>query len=276
MGKHVSFRLLTSEVDIHCDDPRVAEALNYIPVKATQNFPVTNRMNYSVAGEGPYRIAENDDFLDSVETADDVLFIVYGRIHRRILERLVHSRWVVLHGGLATLNGCRMLLLGHKGSGKTTLSTRLLFSGHQVEGDEMVLVRNGQVLALPRAFHLKPGIERHAPELAGRLDELPKKKMGAVDLTAFDPTRFGFEWAIHKAPVDLVIWVSPNHGGATSLTELKPFQLIQRILESSLGWGEQRNILVAEAARLGSGGGKELTLGDPESAVRALEKLSAG
>ena len=276
MGKGVSFQLLTSKVDIDCDDPRVAEALKYLPVKAAQNFPITNRLNYSVSGEGPYRIAEKDDFLDSAETADDVLFVIYGRIYRRILERLVHSRWVVLHGGLATVNRCRILLLGHKGSGKTTLSARLLFSGHQVEGDEMVLVRNGQVLALPRAFHLKPGIERHAPELAGRLDRLPRKKMGGVELMAFDPTQFGFDWIITKGPVDLVMWVSPNHGGTTSIGELKPFAMIQRVLESSLGWGEQRDILVAEATRLGAGGGKELTLGDPESAVRALEELSAG
>ena len=140
----------------------------------------------------------------------------------------------------------------------------------------MVLVRNGQVLAFPRSFHFKPGIERHAPELAGRLDGLPKKKMGGEDLTAFDPALFGFDWTITKGPVDLVVWLSPNHGGTTSISELKPFAIIQRILESSLGWGEHRDILVAEAARLGAAGGKELALGDPESAVRALEGMIAG
>jgi hypothetical protein len=95
--------------------------------------------------------------------------------------------------------------------------------------------------------------------------------MGGDDLIAFDPALFGFDWTIAKGPVDLVVWVSPNHGGGTSLGGLEPFSMIQKILESSLGWGEHRDILVAEAARLGAAGGKELTLGNPESAVRALE-----
>ena len=271
MSEGVSFQLLGSKVDILCEDPGVAETLKYIPVKARQDFPITNRLSYSVSGQGPYRIDEKDDFLDSVDSADDVLFVIYGRVHRRILERVVLSGWVVLHGALAAINGCRILLLGDKGSGKTALSARLLFSGHRVEGDEMVLVRNGQVLAFPRSFHFKPGIERHAPELVGRLEGLPKKKMGGDDLIAFDPARFGFDWSINKGPVDVVVWVTPNHGKATSISELKPFAIIQRILGSSLGWGEHRDILVAEATRLGAAGGKELILGDPESAVSTLE-----
>lgn len=274
MSEDVSLQFLASKVDIRCTDPRVAEALNYLSVKAKQNFPVAHELTYSVAGEGPYDIYEEGDFLDSVESADDVLYVIYGRVHRRILERLVLSRWVVLHGGLATINGSRMLLLGHKGSGKTTLLTRLLFSGHQVEGDEMVLVRNGEVLAFPRSFHFKPGIERHAPELAGQLNGLPKKRMGDDDLLAFDPTLFGFDWAISQGPVRQVVWLNPNHGGTTSVSELKPFAIIQRILESSLGWGEQREHLVAEATRLGAIGGTELALGDPKSAVRALERIA--
>jgi hypothetical protein len=259
------------DLDIRCDDPRVTKALNYLPVKARQDFPINNRMTYSVAGKGPYRIDESGDFLDQVETADDVLFVIYGRVHRRILDRYVLSGWVVLHGGLVMINGCRALLLGHKGSGKTTLSTSLLFSGHPVEGDEMILARNGQVLTFPRSFHFKPGIERHVPELAGRLGGLPKKKMGEDDLIAFDPTLFGFDWAITKGPIDKVVWVSPNHGKETSISALAPFAVIQRLLESSLGWGEHRDILVTEAARLGAAGGIELLLGDPKNATNALE-----
>ena len=96
MGEGVSFQLLASKVDIRCEDPGVAETLNYIPVQARQDFPIATRLSYSVSGHGPYRIDEQDDFLDSAETADDVLFIIYGRVHRRILERAVLSGWVTM------------------------------------------------------------------------------------------------------------------------------------------------------------------------------------
>ena len=132
MSDGISFQLLGSKVDIHCEDPSVVETLNYIPVNARQPFPITNRMTYSVSGTGPYRVLENDDFLENVTSADDVLFVIYGRVHRRVLERAVLSGWVVLHGALASINESRTLLIGHKGSGKTTLATRLLFSGHPV------------------------------------------------------------------------------------------------------------------------------------------------
>ena len=54
-----------------------------------------------------------------------------------------------IHAGCADFGGRRMLVVGRGRAGKTTLMTRLLFEGFAVQGDEMVIVRNGRVLAYP-------------------------------------------------------------------------------------------------------------------------------
>ncbi len=66
-----------------------------------------------------------------------------------------------------------MLLVGPSGAGKSTLVLRLLFDGAAAHGDESALVRDGHVLAVPRPFHLKPGVDAMVPEIAPFLGALP-------------------------------------------------------------------------------------------------------
>lgn len=272
----ISFQILSCRVEIGHRDPDLADTFRYLATKARQPVSVRKTLRYEVRGIGPYEIIEEGDPLADVATAQDVLHVVYGRVHRRTMERYILAGWTLLHGGLATVNGRRLLFLGDKGAGKTTLATRLLYAGHRVDGDEFVLERDGRTMAFPRNFHLKPGAERHVPELRRPLDSLPRKSMGEVDISALDPGVQGFDWRIDLGPVDAVISISPNHGGATSLTPCPPFQIIQRLLESWLGWGEAGDVLVASASRLGAAGGYELVLGDVADAVPQLEAAFAG
>jgi hypothetical protein len=266
-----TFQLLSCQVDIRYEDPALQDTFRYLVERARQPFDIRKTLTYEVRGTSPYDILEEGDPLSLVRTRTDVLHVVYGRVYRRVLERFVLAGWVALHAALATINGRRTLIFGHKGAGKTTLATRLLYAGHPVEGDEIALVRNGLVLALPRAFHLKPDIDRLVPEVAGLVKYLPKAFAGPVEISAFEPSEFGFDWTIAVRPVDRVVWITPNHGGETALEPRPSFATIQRILECSLGWGEAREVLVAMAARLGGAGGHELVMGNPYDAVRLLE-----
>ncbi len=265
------FPLLSSQVDIRYEDPALQDTFRYLVARARQPFDIRKTLSYEVRGTGPYDILEEGDPLSSVRTRDDVIHIVYGRVYSRVLERLELAGWVALHAALATINDSRTLILGHKGTGKTTLATRLLYSGHSVEGDEMALVRDGQVLALPRAFHFKRGIDQLVPEVAGFVKDLPKVFAGPVEIFAFEPSEFGFDWTIAVGPVDRVVWITLNHGGETTLESRSSFATIQHILEGSLGWSGARGILAGTATTLGSAGGHELVMGNPYDAVRLLE-----
>ncbi len=266
-----AFQLLSCRVEIRYQDSALANTLRYLAENARQAMGPRKTLGYGIQGFGPYNVLEEGDFLEAVETRDDVLHLIYARVYRRTLERFVLSGWTVLHGAVSRIGDRRLLFLGHKGVGKTSLATRLLFSGHGVEGDEIVLERDSQVIALPRAFHLKPGIERQVPELRSVMEQLPAKSSGAIDILALDPAELGFDWRINLGPVDTLIWLTANHGGQTQLEPRSPFAMIQHVLESSLGWGETRDVLVATASRLGGDGGYELVLGDVHTAVARLE-----
>jgi hypothetical protein len=269
----LAFQLLSCLVDIRYQDPALRATFAYLAGRPRQHFPIRKTLSYQVTGSSPYDILEEGDELDRVARAPDVLHLVYRRVYRRVLERYALAGWVALHAALATIGGRRTLILGDKGAGKTTLATRLLYAGHAVEGDELVLVRNGQAVAMPRAFHLKPGAEEQIPELAGRILQLPKMYTGNIGIAALDPSQLGFDWTIAVGAVERVVWITANHGGQTLLEPRPSFAAIQRILESSLIWDGTRRELVAVAAGLGGNGGYELVLGDPQAAVHLLESL---
>jgi hypothetical protein len=268
-----TFQLLSAQVELDYEDPALAETFRYIAACPEQPLQIRKFLRYRISGTGPYLVEEEGDALESVVTRDDVLYLVYERVYARTLERFFLSGWVLIHGAVATIGRQRVLLLGNKGAGKSTLSSRLLYAGHAVEGDESVLERGGQFLPLPRAFHLKPGIEKNIPELADQLPAMPLLPIeGGSHVTSMDPVALGFEWAIRCGPMDAVIWITPNHGGETELRAYAPFQMIQRTLESILAWQLPRQELVGLAARLGGAGGYELQLGDATSAVGLLAK----
>ena len=233
-------------------------------------------LTYEVRGSGPYDILEEGDPLDRVLTRADVLHVVYCRVYRRILERFVLAGWVVLHAALATINGRRTMILGHKGAGKTTLATRLLFAGHAVEGDEMALVRNGLALALPRAFHLKPDIGRLVPEVAGIIEDLPKVFSGPVEIAALEPSECGFDWTI-----------AVSAGRPRGLDHAQPRRRNQAqaalqfchdpVASSNVRSGGARRARRSwpPASSLGRAGGHELVMGNPHDAVDLLEAIEA-
>jgi len=266
----ITFQLLSCQVEVDHEDPAIATKLQYLANQARQPIDSRQTFRYEVKGSAPYEIREGGDLVGSYGTPDDVLYVIYSRVHRRVLERFVVSGWVVFHGVTARVNGSRFLILGDKGSGKSTLAMRLMYAGHQVEGDEWAMERNGEVLAFPRNLHLKPGIEAQVPELAEHLDGLPITYMGDARISALDPTLLGFDWELTVGPVDQVIWIRANHGGETSLERRPPFDAIRRICESALGWGETTEAVVAAASRLGASGGVELLLGDAREAVGRL------
>ena len=162
----------------------------------------------------------------------------------------------------------------NKGAGKTTLTSALLFAGHEVEGDEMVLLRDTIAMASPRRLHLKNGIENQVPELAPLLAQFPTAYAGTEVLRALDPTELGYKWVIRAGLIDHIIWIRPNHGEETALAPLSSLLILQHLIEGYLGWGESKEQVFRYCAQISRPGGYELALGQPRDAIVQLESLA--
>ena len=138
----------------------------------------------------------------------------------------------------------------------------------------MVLAQPGRAMAAPRCLHLKEGIERNIPELAGHLGRLPSVQGDGRNIYALDPTGFGLNWQITIGTIDHIVHVRPNHGSETSLTRLSTLQTMKCVTESFMGWGRTNRLLASTAADLSRHAGHELALGDPVSGARLLDKLT--
>src|SRR3546814_7920816 len=69
-----------------------------------------------------------------------------------------HARqWTRLHAALVDCNGVSVVIAGHSGAGKTTLTLALALRGAQLRADECVFIRGTEVVGLPRRVHLKAG-----------------------------------------------------------------------------------------------------------------------
>ena len=270
------FQLLPCVVEVEAEDARLGPKLRYLSNAAEQDVRPLRSFHYAVAGHGPYEIREDGDVVQCGATPDDVLAVIYRRCHQRALDLLALGGWCVLHGGVARVGGRRLLVVGPKGTGKSTLMLRLLFGGHAVEGDELALVRDGVVVAFPRRLRLKPGTERLVPEVAPMLPHLPTTLQDGATVAALDPSEAGFAWRLDVAPVDAVVVAQRNHGGASELRELPPGAAVERLLGQSIRIDRSPAAsarLVRACTRFTAGEVHELRLGDLREAVRALSSL---
>jgi hypothetical protein len=153
--------------------------------------------------------------------------MLYGRMHELALEAL--PEFTKLHAGCATWHGKRLVVAGPGGSGKTTLVTRLLYEGFAVHCDDIVLLRRGEVLPYPRRFRIRT----QALPLLPQLVPVAPRLAGARDHVALDPSELGFDWQIDAAPADVVLFLEPNHGGATRLEVSAKYSMAERIMSQS-------------------------------------------
>jgi hypothetical protein len=195
----LAFRVLPYDVEIIGGDAIgldeiVRDKLGYLANHAEQPAVALGRLRYRV----------------DVATPDDVLYVLYQRVHRWVIDHLALAGWVHLHAALARIGDRRIVLVGPKGRGKTTLALRLLFDGFEVEGDESVFVRGADVVALPRRFHLKVGAEQIVPELAPLVDALPSTTGDGEPIRAFDPAIAGWPWRLSLGPIHAVAVLAPR------------------------------------------------------------------
>jgi hypothetical protein len=245
------FRLLWHRVELDTTraEPDVADALRYLVTGAEHHFDPVSTMHYAVRADtdGTHRIYEEGDLLDSAPTAEAVLDVVYRRVHQRAFELASLRGWVRLHGAVADCAGGRVLMVAPSGTGKTTLSCRLLFDGVAVAADESVMIRDGASLPVARRFHLKPHIEDVIPDLRPYAGDLPALNDGSV--RAFDPTEAGFAWPLEEIPVSHVVLLERGTGTST-MAPVSAVAVMPEIVAESFPHQEPVGTLLAQIAAL--------------------------
>jgi hypothetical protein len=178
----------------------------------------------------------------------------------------------ILHAACVRRHGRRLLLIGSKGSGKSTLTLRLAHAGYEIEGDEHVFLESSGVIARPRACRIRESSLRHLPEMAGMIAEAPSYRDYHGDkIFNVDPGSLGASWRIEPGKADYVFVLRPNHGGYSSIRPVQPSALVQ-FLMSETGWREahRRSSVANIAALAASVRAFDLSLGDHSTALRCI------
>jgi hypothetical protein len=231
---------------------------------------VLRELHYAVAATSDgYAVAEEGDALAAVGTPEEAADLVHVRAHRRAFELASLAGWARIHAATVDLDGVRVLVVGPSGAGKTTLATRLLLDGADVQGDESVLVRRGASLAVPRALHLKPGTERVLPELAPVLPSLPV--VNAV--TLLDPARLDRPVQLRVEPVTYVVLLAgrAKPSGDVECIAIDGGAVLEALLTDAFPLTETKARIVSVlAGAMVSARGFRLTWGPPAAMVEAL------
>lgn len=224
-----------------------------------------------------YRIVQNGELLREQMTTKSVLESLHA--HLFILSLADHPAAPLVHAASLRRGERRVLLVGPKGGGKTTLALCLLQDGYEVEGDEHVFVTPEGLIARPRGLRVK---ESAAPIVPG----LPKVLAAAASyqdphghrIYNLDPRQSGApSWRIERGGADAVILLRPNHGGYSSFRPISSLTLVREVMaECGITRMDRGKAVSVVAKFIGTAKGYDLSLGDPAGAVACVNKALEG
>ncbi len=207
-------------------------------------------------------------------TSRHVLGMLHGLIYWDLSQS--HPESPLIHGASVIIDGRRFVVTGAKGAGKTTFMLSLLAAGHEVEGDEHVVLDPEGVIARPRTLRVKPGSLRIVPGLPAGIERTPTIDIWEGGyIHAVSPALFGRPWVVRHGKLDGIVFIAPNHGGRSVVARLSPNEAFQRLMRtvifpgvSVLAETVRVRRLVAEAPAF------ELRLGDLSQAEFQMQQLA--
>lgn len=266
-------RTLRRRISLQSEDAAVLDALRYLgcdpEIEGTQALASTIRVE---PHRRVYRIFDGDHLLGEQFNVRGIVESLHAHLFQQSIDDLPGTP--VLHAACLRRGGRRLLLVGEKGAGKTTLTLRLLLHGYRIEGDENVFVRNGFVVARPRGLRIKQSSSQFLPELAGLLPQLGYLT-DYLDQRIYnlDPRVLGFDWRIEEGRADIIILLRANHGGYSSIRSVPTMFLVQEIMREVGLRAEARGAAIGSIVTLCSGAkGYDLSLGDHEQALRCIDR----
>lgn len=201
-----------------------------------------------------------------------------GMLHGLILWDLTqsHPASPLIHGASVVIDGRRMVIMGNKGAGKTTLMLSLLQAGHNVEGDEHLVLEQDGVIARPRTLRVKPGSLRLVEGLPEGIAATPTIDIWEGGyIHSVSPRLFGRPWVVRPGRLDAIVFISPNHGGRSVAKPLPPSEAFGRLMRTVIFPGVS---VLAETVRVrrlvSEAPAYSLRLGDLTQAQFHLEQLA--
>ena len=160
----------------------------------------------------------------------------------------------LVHGASLVRDGQRLIVIGPKGAGKSTLTLHLLARGFEVEGDEHVVLREKDLVARPRRMRVKPGSLPLVPSLAEAVLASPRvdDPLSGGPVYAVDPAISGRPWRIRPGRADHLVFLEPNHGGGSALSAIGRDDAFSCLAEHCLLPAEGRAAATVRLHRLAS------------------------
>jgi hypothetical protein len=183
----------------------------------------------------------------------------------------------VMHAAMAVIDGCRVVFVGDKHAGKTTLMLKLIQEGCAVQGDENLIVTGGGAIATPRCLHVKESSLDVLPALSEQIRPLPFVTDWIGNVVYSCPPNFtGAEWTIVEGPVDALVFLEPNFGGSSVLSPLGQERAFEQVLENAFlpTTGRARAVARLRTLALGCCCWR-LQTGNLDQAIERLRRLAS-
>ncbi len=228
----VQVRSIDSIIQFHCVAEEIATSLSFLAAMPDMPYSANQirKLKIESYADGFY------DFAAPRNGGPGTLSHMRVRAHSLLREIMLEEceNSPVMHAASVIAAGKRIVLLADKGSGKTTLGLKCLAAGFQVEGDEHVVVRQAEVVARPRTLRVKQGSLKEVPELAEEIVASPAICDWNGDLIySFEPRTNRIKWKIAPGAVDFLVFLSPNHGGLTSMKRISKTAAFEKVISNT-------------------------------------------
>jgi hypothetical protein len=268
-------RTLSRRIELLTCDTEVFRALQFLECDPEIVGKTVNDLAISVESfRGHFRILARGEILSEEMTPRAIMEALHAHLFALSLGEYPMSP--LLHAASLRRDGRRVLFVGGKGVGKTTLALRLIREGYEFECDENVFVTSTGVVARPRALRVKESAIQIVPEIAQTLMSAPSYRdhLGQV-IYNLDPRLVGARsWRIESGDVDAIVVLRCNHGGNSSWEPIPPLAVFRDVIQES-GFresdrGEAVNLLTRV---IGGTSGFTLSVGDSDRAVHCINEL---
>jgi hypothetical protein len=264
-----------SRATLSTSDPAVYQALRYLECDPEIDGEPSRHLAFSVEPyRSYYRIFQDGKLVREQITPQGVSETLHAEL--TILSLADFPDAPLIHAASFRRAGHRILLVGSKGGGKTTLTLHLIRAGYEIEGDENVFVTSGGVVARPRGLRVKESAASFLPHLAEALSAAGYYQSApGLRIYNLDPRRAGAAtWRIEQGRVDAVVLIRPNHGGFSSVRPVSALNLVREVMsECGLPQTGRAAAVGAIAKVIGNARGFDLSLGDIPAAVAGIDRV---